>query len=75
MHSLTIDITEPAAAEAFADCAVGDTYVITVTGKEPEVSVSVDIEKGDYEEAEAAPEPAAKPALTGPPAKGMAKAY
>lgn len=76
MHSLTIDLTEPTAAEAFADCEVGDTKILTVTEKTP-TSVTVDMEKGEYEgdEADVAPPIAEPPVTAGPPAKGMAKAY
>lgn len=78
MHTLTIDLTEPTAAEAFADCEVGDTKILTVTAKD-ETSVTVDIEKGEYESDEAVAEVEAPieeaPVTAAPPAKGMAKAY
>lgn len=75
MHSLTIDLTEPTAAEAFADCEVGDTKILTVTSKD-ETSVTVDIEKGEYEsEEDIATAPVEAPVTAAPPAKGMVKAY
>ena len=77
-HEITIDLTIPANAAAFADCKEGDTKILTVGPKEEGVSLVATVEKGEYVADDEADEgegavPAA-PAMTGPPSKGAAYA-
>lgn len=73
MTEITIDLTDPVNVEAFADCAVGDTKILTVTEKQEGVLLTATVEAGEYESDEPAKAPPEKP-MSGKPPKGVAGA-